>query len=75
MVVVTSGVLMSLGALAVCDASLAAVLSDEIDADKVDSSVMLLPRWDSVRSALVATFCCDLEGEDSMLVTDEDLLA
>ena len=68
-------VLLSFAFLAVCGVSFVAVLSDEADTDTSDSSALLLSRGDSGRSAVVAMFCCDLTGDESMLVIDEDSLA
>ncbi len=75
MAVAASSLLLFLGSSAISEAPFVAVLSDDADTDTFESSVLLLSRGDSGRSADGARFCSDLPGEDSMLVIDEDSLA
>lgn len=66
-------VLLLLGSLA--EALFVAVPAfDAADTDAWQLSVLLLSCGDSGLSAVVVPFCCDLAGEESMLVRDEDSL-
>ena len=74
LIVVASPIVLTLESSANCDVPFVAILLDEADIDKLDSSVLLLLCGDRGRSAVAAMFCCDLTMDDSMLVKDVDSL-